>query len=117
MFLKQGINLGGREFTMETGRIAKQADGAVLVSQGETVVLVTAVSSRQAKEGASFFPLTVDYREYGYAAGRMPGGYFEREGRPTEREILTSRLTDRPLRPATARARRPDTPIISMVIS
>ncbi|MFM8395373.1 MAG: hypothetical protein ACKOB4_15780, partial [Acidobacteriota bacterium] len=69
MFLKQGINLGGREFTIETGRIAKQADGAVLVTQGETVVLVTAVSARTPKSGVDFFPLTVDYREYGYAAG------------------------------------------------
>jgi polyribonucleotide nucleotidyltransferase len=117
MFLKQGINLGGREFTMETGRIAKQADGAVLVSQGETVVLVTAVSARQAKEGASFFPLTVDYREYGYAAGRIPGGYFKREGRPTEREILTSRLTDRPIRPLFPTGYQNETQIISMVIS
>src|SRR5215510_5411002 len=117
MFLKQGINLGGREFTMETGRIAKQADGAVLVSQGETVVLVTTVSARQAKEGATFFPLTVDYREYGYAAGRIPGGYFKREGRPTEREILTSRLTDRPIRPLFPTGYQHETQIISMVIS
>jgi polyribonucleotide nucleotidyltransferase len=117
MFLKQGINLGGRELTMETGRIAKQADGAVLVSQGETVVLVTAVSAREAKEGASFFPLTVDYREYGYAAGRIPGGYFKREGRPTEREILTSRLTDRPIRPLFPTGYQHETQIISMVIS
>jgi polyribonucleotide nucleotidyltransferase len=117
MFLKQGINLGGREFTMETGRIAKQADGSVVVSQGETVVLVTAVSSRQAKEGVDFFPLTVDYREYGYAAGRIPGGYFKREGRPTEREILTSRLTDRPIRPLFPTGYQHETQIISMVVS
>jgi polyribonucleotide nucleotidyltransferase len=117
MFLKQGINLGGREFTIETGRIAKQADGAVLVTQGETVVLVTAVSARKPKEGADFFPLTVDYREYGYAAGRIPGGYFKREGRPTEREILTSRLTDRPIRPLFPTGYQHETQIISMVIS
>lgn len=117
MFLKQGINLGGREFTIETGRIAKQADGAMLISQGETMVLVTAVSARQAKEGADFFPLTVDYREYGYAAGRIPGGYFKREGRPTEREILTSRLTDRPIRPLFPSGYQHETQIISMVIS
>jgi len=86
MFLKQGINLGGREFTIETGRIAKQADGAVLVTQGETVVLVTAVSARTPKSGVDFFPLTVDYREYGYAAGRIPGGYFKPRGaRPRKR--------------------------------
>jgi polyribonucleotide nucleotidyltransferase len=117
MFLKQGINLGGREFTIETGRIAKQADGSVLVSQGETMVLVTAVSARKAKEGVDFFPLTVDYREYGYAAGRIPGGYFKREGRPTEREILTSRLTDRPIRPLFPTGYQNETQIISMVIS
>lgn len=117
MFLKQGINLGGREFTIETGRIAKQADGAVLVTQGETVVLVTAVSARKPKENVDFFPLTVDYREYGYAAGRIPGGYFKREGRPTEKEILTSRLTDRPIRPLFPEGYQHETQIISMVMS
>jgi polyribonucleotide nucleotidyltransferase len=117
MFLKQAVNLGGREFTMETGRIAKQADGAVLVRQGETVVLVTAVSARQPRASGDFFPLTVDYREYGYAAGRIPGGYFKREGRPTEKEILTARLTDRPLRPLFPEGYRNETQIVSMVIS
>lgn len=117
MFLKQGINLGGRDLTIETGRIAKQADGAVLVTQGETVVLVTAVSARTPKTGIDFFPLTVDYREYGYAAGRIPGGYFKREGRPTEKEILTCRLTDRPIRPLFPEGYKFETQIISMVIS
>ncbi len=117
MFLKQAINLGGREFTIETGRIAKQADGAVLVRQGETIVLVTAVSGRQPKENASFFPLTVDYREYGYAAGRIPGGYFKREGRPTEKEVLTMRMTDRPIRPLFPEGYQHETQVISMVIS
>jgi polyribonucleotide nucleotidyltransferase len=117
MFLKQAINLGGRELTIETGRIAKQADGAVLISQGETIVLVTAVSEREPKTGSDFFPLTVDYREYGYAAGRIPGGYFKREGRPTEREILTSRLTDRPIRPLFPEGYLHETQIIAMVIS
>ncbi len=117
MFLKQGINLGGRELSIETGRIAKQADGAVLIQQGETVVLVTAVSARKPREGADFFPLTVDYREYGYAAGRIPGGYFKREGRPSEKEILTSRLTDRPIRPLFPEGYQHETQIISMVIS
>ncbi|MGA1368919.1 MAG: polyribonucleotide nucleotidyltransferase [Blastocatellia bacterium] len=117
MFLKQGINLGGRDLTIETGRIAKQADGAVLVTQGETVVLVTAVSARTPKTGIDFFPLTVDYREYGYAAGRIPGGYFKREGRPTEKEILTCRLTDRPIRPLFPDGYKYETQIISMVIS
>jgi len=117
MYLKQGINLGGREISIETGRIAKQADGAVLVQQGETVVLVSAVSARKPREGADFFPLTVDYREYGYAAGRIPGGYFKREGRPTEKEILTSRLTDRPIRPLFPEGYQHETQVISMVIS
>lgn len=117
MVLKQTINLGGHEVSVETGRIAKQADGAVLISQGETVVLVTAVSARKAKEGQGFFPLTVDYREYGYAAGRIPGGYFKREGRPTEREILISRMTDRPIRPLFPEGYLNETQIISMVIS
>ncbi len=117
MVLKQTINLGGHEISIETGRIAKQADGAVLISQGETVVLVTAVSARKAKEGQSWFPLTVDYREYGYAAGRIPGGYFKREGRPTEREILISRMTDRPIRPLFPEGYQNETQIISMTIS
>ncbi|HEX4948329.1 MAG TPA: polyribonucleotide nucleotidyltransferase [Blastocatellia bacterium] len=117
MFLKQSVNLGDSEISIETGRIAKQADGAVLIQQGETIVLVTAVSARTAKEGQSFFPLTVDYREYGYAAGRIPGGYFKREGRPTEKEILTSRLTDRPLRPLFPEGYLNETQVISMVIS
>ncbi len=117
MFLKQAINLGGREISIETGRIAKQADGAVLVRQGDTLVLVTAVSARKAKEGQSFFPMTVDYREYGYAAGRIPGGYFKREGRPTEKEILTMRMTDRPLRPLFPEGYLFETQIVSMVIS
>jgi polyribonucleotide nucleotidyltransferase len=117
MFVKQAINLGGREFSIETGRIAKQADGAVLVRQGDTIVLVTAVSARTPKVGASFFPMTVDYREYGYSAGRIPGGYFKREGRPTEKEILTMRLTDRPLRPLFPEGYQHETQIISMVIS
>ena len=117
MFLKQSVNLGDSEISIETGRIAKQADGAVLIQQGDTVVLVTAVSARKAKEGQGFFPLTVDYREYGYAAGRIPGGYFKREGRPTEKEILTCRLTDRPLRPLFPDGYLHETQIISMVLS
>ena len=117
MFLKQSVNLGDSEISIETGRIAKQADGAVLIQQGETMVLVTAVSAREAKAGQSFFPLTVDYREYGYAAGRIPGGYFKREGRPTEKEILTCRLTDRPLRPLFPEGYLHETQVISLVIS
>ncbi len=117
MYLKQSVNLGDSEISLETGKIAKQADGAVLIQQGETIVLVTAVSAHKAKDGQSFFPLTVDYREYGYASGRIPGGYFKREGRPTEKEILTCRLTDRPLRPLFPEGYLNETQIISMVIS
>src|SRR3990172_8221080 len=93
------IDLDGRKISLETGKIAKQAHGSVVVRLGDTVVLVTACSNEQPKPGASFFPLTVDYREYTYAAGRFPGGFIKREGRPSEKEILTSRLIDRPLRP------------------
>src|SRR6058998_2305846 len=85
--------------TLETGKLAKQADGAVSVQLGETIVIVAAVANTTAKPGQDFFPLTVDYREKAAAAGKFPGGYFKREGRPTEKEILTSRLTDRPIRP------------------
>jgi polyribonucleotide nucleotidyltransferase len=91
--------VGGNEIIIETGKIAKQADGAVTVRLGETIVLVAAVAAGKAKAGQDFFPLTVDYREKAAAAGKFPGGYFKREGRPTEKEILTSRLTDRPIRP------------------
>ena len=104
MYLKQSIQVGGRELTLETGKIAKQANGAVLLSYGETMVLTTAVGTAKPREGIDFFPLTVEYREYGYAAGRIPGNYFRREGRPSEKETLTSRLTDRPIRPLFSRA-------------
>ena len=93
------IPVGDKQLTLTTGKIAKQADGAVTVQMGETIVLVAAVAATKAKEGQEFFPLTVDYREKAAAAGRFPGGYFKREGRPTEKEILTSRLIDRPIRP------------------
>ena len=93
------IELAGRRLTLETGRIAKQADGAIWATYGDTVVLATAVASQNAKPGVDFLPLTVDYQEKTYAAGKIPGGYFKREGRPSEREVLTSRLIDRPLRP------------------
>src|SRR5579884_3160570 len=93
------IDLGGRKLTLETGKIAKQANGAVVVRQGDSVVLVTACAAEKPKPGAAFFPLTVDYREYTYSAGRIPGGFIKREGRPSEKEILTSRLIDRPIRP------------------
>src|SRR2546425_9790544 len=88
-----------KQIIIETGKYAKQADGAVTVQLGETIVVVAAVAATKAKPGQDFFPLTVDYREKAAAAGKFPGGYFKREGRPTEKEILTSRLTDRPIRP------------------
>src|ERR687884_820696 len=93
------IDLGGRTVSIETGRMAKQANGAVVVRSGDSVVLVTACMAENPKPGAGFFPLTVDYREYTYAAGKIPGGFIKREGRPSEKEILTSRLIDRPIRP------------------
>lgn len=97
--IKKSIQYGAHTLTLETGEIARQADGAVMVSYGDTVVLVTVVGKREVKEGQDFFPLTVDYQERTYAAGKIPGGYFKREGRPSEKETLTSRLIDRPLRP------------------
>src|SRR4030043_1533309 len=96
---KVEIEIQGKVFPLETGRLAKQADGAVLVQCGDTVVLATAVSDRIEKKGLDFFPLTIDYQEKASAAGKIPGGFFKREGRPTEKEILTSRLIDRPIRP------------------
>src|SRR5216110_236966 len=96
---KLAIQVGTQEIKIETGKLAKQADGAVSVQLGDTIVVVAAVAASKAKPGQEFFPLTVDYREKAAAAGRFPGGYFKREGRPTEKEILTSRLTDRPIRP------------------
>src|SRR5690349_691152 len=91
--------VGDKQIIIETGKLAKQADGAVTVQLGETIVIVAAVAAIKAKAGQDFFPLTVDYREKAAAAGKFPGGYFKREGRPTEKEILTSRLIDRPIRP------------------
>src|SRR6202142_147604 len=91
--------VGDKQIVFETGKLAKQADGAVTVQIGETIVVVAAVAATKAKAGQEFFPLTVDYREKAAAAGKFPGGYFKREGRPTEKEILTCRLTDRPIRP------------------
>src|SRR5207249_2693122 len=93
------MDLAGRRLRLETGRVAKQADGAVLATYGDTVVLATAVGSQTVRPGIDFLPLTVDYQEKAYAAGKIPGGYFKREGRPSEKEVLTSRLIDRPIRP------------------
>src|SRR5690606_1696418 len=96
---KKSIEWGGRTLTMETGRIARQSDGAVLVTYGNTVVLCTVVAAKSPKPDVDFFPLTVHYQEKAFAAGKSPGGFFKREGRPTEKEILTARLIDRPIRP------------------
>ena len=90
---------GGRRLVLETGKIARQADGAVLATYGETTVLCTAVAAKSAKPGQDFFPLTVNYQEKTFAAGKIPGGFFKREGRPSEKETLVSRLIDRPIRP------------------
>jgi polyribonucleotide nucleotidyltransferase len=111
------VDLGGRGITFETGKMAKQANGAVVVRSGDAAVLVTACMADEAKPGAGFFPLTVDYREYTYAAGKIPGGFIKREGRPSEKEILTSRLIDRPIRPLFPEGFLNETQIIAMVLS
>lgn len=116
-YLKESIKLGNNELTIEIGKIAKQADGAVVLRYGDTMLLVTAVSARSAKEGLDFFPLTVEYRESTYAAGRIPGNYFRREGRPSEKEVLTCRLIDRPVRPLFPDLYRFETQLIANVIS
>jgi polyribonucleotide nucleotidyltransferase len=109
--------LGAGTMTFETGKLAKLADGAVTVQLGETLVIVTAVSATKIKEGLDFFPLTVEYKEKASAAGRFPGGYFKREGRPTEKEILTARMTDRPLRPLFPKGYFYETQIITILLS
>src|ERR1700758_735515 len=108
---------GGKRLVFETGRMAKQASGAALVTTGETVVLATAVASPDQREGIDFFPLTVDYREYTYAGGRIPGGFIKREGRPSEKEILTARQIDRPIRPMFPDGFRNETQVIALVFS
>jgi polyribonucleotide nucleotidyltransferase len=109
--------IGGLEFSIEMGRVATQADGAAYVSYGDTVVLATACALKEPREGIDFFPLTVDYRENTYAAGKIPGGFFKREGRPTEKEILTSRLIDRPLRPLFPEGFSNEVQVIALVLS
>ena len=111
------VDLDGRKITLETGKVARQANGSVVVRSGDSAVLVTACSNEEAKPGAGFFPLTVDYREYTYAAGKIPGGFIKREGRPSEKEILTSRLIDRPIRPLFPEGYLNETQIIAMVLS
>ncbi len=115
--LRKQVDFGGNRLTLETGRMARQADGAVLVSIGETVVLVTAVGRREVKPGQDFFPLTVNYQEKTYAAGKIPGGFFKREGRPSEKETLTSRLIDRPIRPLFPKGFMNEVQVIATVLS
>src|SRR3989449_10103659 len=114
---KVTAQIGSNQISIETGKVAKLADGAVIVSCGDTMVLVSAVSATGIKEGQDYFPLTVDYREKAAAAGKFPGGYFKREGRPTEKETLTSRMIDRPLRPLLPQGYFYDTQIISILLS
>ena len=108
---------GGKSMTFETGKLAKQAHGSCVVRFGENVVLATAVANPEPREGIDFFPLTVDYREYTYAGGRFPGGFIKREGRMSEREVLTSRMIDRPIRPMFAEGFKNETQVISFVLS
>src|ERR1700734_1834747 len=111
------VDLDGKKLTLETGKIAKQAAGSVLVRMGDSVVLVSACAAPKPKPNQSFFPLTCDYREYTYAAGKIPGGFIKREGRMSEKEILTSRMIDRPMRPLFPEGYLNETQIIAMVLS
>ena len=117
MVKKVELEFHGRPLSIEVGRLAKQADGAALVTYGETVVLVTAVAAKDLKLDTDFFPLTVDYQEKTFAAGKIPGGFFKREGRPSEKEILTCRLIDRSIRPLFSEGLRCETQIIATVLS
>ena len=117
MTAKVSKTIGSSDLTIETGKLARLADGSVTVRSGETLILVAAVSATSVKEGQDFFPLTVDYREKAAAVGKIPGGYFKREGRPTEKETLTARMTDRPLRPLFPKGYFYDTQVISVLLS
>src|SRR5215204_2937403 len=114
---RREVEINGTPLSFETGKYAKQADGAVIVRMGDSVVLVTACASPNPREGIDFLPLTVDYKEYTYASGRIPGGFFQREGKPSEKEVLTSRLIDRPIRPLFPAGWRFETQIIALVLS
>src|SRR5437867_12252292 len=111
------VTVGGQEITFETGKLAKQADGAVVVRSGETMVLATAQGRPEAREGTDFSPLTIDVEERMYAAGKIPGGFFKREGRPTERAVLTARMIDRPIRPLWPKGYRNEVQCIATVLS
>src|SRR6478672_3274637 len=110
------LDWGGRKLTLETGKVARQADGAVIATYGETSVLATVVAAKEPKPGVDFMPLTVNYQERAYAAGRIPGGYFKREGRPSEKETLVSRLIDRPIRPLFPDGYKNDTQVVVTVM-
>src|SRR6188474_2886186 len=114
---KREFQIGSQTLSFETGKLAKQADGAVIVRLGDTMVLVTACHAASPREGIDFLPLTVDYREYTYASGRIPGGFFKREGKPAEKEVLTSRVIDRPIRPLFPSGWRYESQIIALVLS
>ncbi len=116
-YLKESIKLGDRDLTVEVGRVAKQADGSCVIRYGDTMVLCAAVGAQSPREGIDFFPLTVEYREAFFAAGRIPGNYFRREGRPNEKEVLTSRLIDRPCRPMFTEGYRNETQVVASVVS
>ncbi len=116
-YFRKELDWGGRRLVLETGKMARQADGAVLVSYGETIVLCTAVGVRSVKPGQDFFPLTVNYQEKTYAAGKIPGGFFKREGRPSEKEVLVSRLIDRPIRPLFPEGFRHEVQVVATVLS
>src|SRR5438477_1300758 len=116
-FLREKIKVGDRELSVEVGRVAKQASGSVVIRYGDTMLLVAAVGAQTQREGIDFFPLTVEYREHNYAAGRIPGNYFRREGRPGEKEVLTARMIDRPCRPLFTEGYRNETQVIASVIS
>ena len=111
------LQFGHATLRFETGKLAKQAGGSVIVRYGDSVVLVTACRAASPREGIDFLPLTVDYREYTYASGRIPGGFFKREGKPAEKEVLTSRVIDRPIRPLFPPGWRHETQIIALVLS
>ncbi|MDP3548155.1 MAG: polyribonucleotide nucleotidyltransferase, partial [Phreatobacter sp.] len=114
---REEITWGGRKLVLETGKVARQAHGAVLATYGETTVLATVVSNYEPKPGLDFFPLTVNYQEKYFAAGRIPGGYFKREGQPTERETLISRLIDRPIRPLFVDGYKNETQVVITTLS
>src|SRR5271156_4788452 len=116
-YFRKELEWGGKTLILETGKVARQADGAVVASYGDTVVLATVVGAKSPKPGIDFFPLTVNYQEKFFAAGRIPGGFFKREGRPTEKETLVSRLIDRPIRPLFPQGFRNEVQVVATVLS